>query len=82
MKKLLLVLVIIQIVNISCQKKYCWKCQTIYNANFQNAVNSVKCDMTKSEIEQYEKANTKTQTVNNGNNNQTNTVESTHCTQQ
>lgn len=56
MKKVFIILVTSFLMT-SCQKKYCWKCQTIVNQDFQNPTNSVQCDMTKDEIGQYEKDN-------------------------
>lgn len=87
MKKYL-ILFCLSIACLSCQKKYCWKC-TLYGPNsagtgldLTKPTNNTQCDMSKSDISNYEKAHTKTIRVNNGTNYQQNTVESAKCTQQ
>ena len=81
MKKLILFMVCILIV--SCEKKYCWKCAQ-YDSNAKLIINSnsVQCDMTNSEIQKYENDNTITQKVFNGNNYQTNVIKTCKCNQQ
>ncbi len=86
MKKIIIV-VLCAMSLIACQKKYCWKC-TIYELNSEgsfdltNPHNSTECDMTEAQIKAYEKSNTKSVRVFNGNNYQESPVEITHCMQQ
>ena len=49
----------------SCQTKYCWRCMSTGKSNgtTQSQTTNILCDMTKSEIENYEKTATTTQTI-------------------
>jgi hypothetical protein len=64
MKKSILAFLTLVLVN-SCQTKYCWKCMSTgrTNGSTQSQTTNVLCDMTKSEIENYEKTATTTQTI-------------------
>lgn len=60
MKKILII-ALLGMVTVSCNKKHCWKCTTkVVRANGQsdNAAPEMQCDMTKSEISKYEKDHT------------------------
>ncbi|MEB0262388.1 MULTISPECIES: hypothetical protein [unclassified Mucilaginibacter] len=86
MKKILSLAILIILSTTGCKKepKFCWKC-TMYKLNSKGYLNtsnpilSTECDKTEKEIRAVEKTNTKTMEVFNGNNYQTNTVQSMSC---
>lgn len=71
MKKILLTILIIAGLSCTKDKSYCWKCTTkvIYSPSSiggSGTSNNTVCDKTQEEIDNYEKAGTRTSTSSSG----------------